>query len=69
MPNIATRDDWELARLELLAAEKEHSRRSDELAQQRQALPWVRVDERYVFATEHGPRTLEQLFERRPSSA
>ena len=32
------------ARLELLAAEKELTRRSDELARQRQQLPWVRLD-------------------------
>ena len=37
-----TRDQWLAARLELLAQEKELTRRSDELAQRRQALPWVR---------------------------
>jgi predicted dithiol-disulfide oxidoreductase (DUF899 family) len=62
MPNIATRDEWEQARLDLLAAEKEHSRRSDELARRRQALPWVRVETDYVFETEQGPRSLPQLF-------
>lgn len=62
MPNTATRDDWEAARLELLAAEKEHSRRGDELARQRRELPWVRVEQDYVFATEHGPRSLDDLF-------
>jgi hypothetical protein len=37
-----TREEWLAARLELLAAEKEPTRRSDELARRRQELPWVR---------------------------
>jgi predicted dithiol-disulfide oxidoreductase (DUF899 family) len=41
---IGTRDEWLAARLELLKAEKELTRRSDELAQWRQRLPWVRID-------------------------
>jgi hypothetical protein len=43
--NTGTREEWLAARLELLAAEKELTRRSDELAQQGQALPRVRYDE------------------------
>jgi Bacterial protein of unknown function (DUF899) len=35
-----TREEWLTARLELLKEEKELTRRSDELAQQRQELPW-----------------------------
>lgn len=62
MPNVATREEWEAARIELLAAEKAHSRLSDELARQRQALPWVRVDETYEFDTEQGTRSLDELF-------
>ena len=38
-----TREKWHAARLELLKAEKELTRRSDELAQLRQELPWVRI--------------------------
>ena len=37
-----TREEWLAARLELLDAEKELTRRSDELARQRQQLPWYR---------------------------
>src|SRR5580692_6338695 len=44
-----TREEWLAARLELLEAEKEHTRRSDELAQRRQELPWVRVSKAYRF--------------------
>ena len=42
--NTGTREEWLAARLELLDAEKELTRRSDELAQQRRELPWVRID-------------------------
>lgn len=57
-----TREQWLAARLELLQAEKEHTRRSDELAQQRQALPWVRIDQDYRFETDEGSATLSELF-------
>jgi predicted dithiol-disulfide oxidoreductase (DUF899 family) len=41
---IGTREEWVAARLELLEAEKALTRRSDEVARQRQALPWVPID-------------------------
>jgi predicted dithiol-disulfide oxidoreductase (DUF899 family) len=61
----ATRDKWLEARLDLLAAEKDLTRRSDEVAQLRQRLPWVRVDKGYTFDTEAGSKTLKDLFDRR----
>jgi len=51
-----TRDEWLRARLALLEAEKDFTRRSDELARQRQELPWVRVDQEYRFDTDEGAR-------------
>jgi predicted dithiol-disulfide oxidoreductase (DUF899 family) len=57
-----TREEWLAARLELLAAEKALTRRSDELARQRQELPWVRIDEQYRFDTDEGPAWLADLF-------
>lgn len=60
-----TRQEWLAARLELLEAEKELTRRSDELAQQRQALPWVRIDRAYRFDTEAGSASLTDLFQGR----
>lgn len=57
-----TREEWIAARLELLQAEKELTRRSDELAQKRQALPWVRIDKAYRFDTDAGPASLADLF-------
>ena len=59
---VGTRETWLKARLALLEAEKELTRRSDALAKQRQALPWVRVDKAYRFETEDGPRSLVDLF-------
>jgi predicted dithiol-disulfide oxidoreductase (DUF899 family) len=60
-----TREQWLAERLELLQAEKELTRRSDELAQRRQALPWVRVDKAYKFDTDEGSASLKDLFKGR----
>jgi predicted dithiol-disulfide oxidoreductase (DUF899 family) len=57
-----TRQEWLAARLELLEAEKDVTRRSDALAQQRQALPWVRIDKEYRFDTDEGSASLKDLF-------
>lgn len=59
---IATREEWLTARLDLLQAEKDLTCRSDELAKQRQALPWVRVDRDYRFDTNDGQTSLPELF-------
>ena len=57
-----TREQWLAARLDLLKAEKELTRRSDAVAQQRQTLPWVRVDKDYRFETDTGTVSLGDLF-------
>ena len=57
-----TREEWLDARLELLKAEKELTRLSDDLARRRRELPWVRLDKEYVFDTEQGEATLADLF-------
>jgi predicted dithiol-disulfide oxidoreductase (DUF899 family) len=57
-----TREEWLAARLELLKAEKEHTRRGDELARRRQELPWVRIDKDYRFQTDAGSAGLADLF-------
>jgi predicted dithiol-disulfide oxidoreductase (DUF899 family) len=61
-PRTGTREEWLSARMELLQAEKELTRRSDELAERRRALPWVRIDEDYRFDTDEGPASLKDLF-------
>jgi predicted dithiol-disulfide oxidoreductase (DUF899 family) len=60
-----TREEWLTARLDLLQAEKELTRKGDELARQRQELPWVRVDKEYKFDTEQGVATLRDFFDGR----
>ena len=62
---VGTHDEWLAARRALLVREKELTRLSDEIAAQRMALPWVRVEKDYVFDTEDGPRTLTELFDGR----
>ncbi|MER5388114.1 thioredoxin family protein [Saccharopolyspora sp. NPDC002686] len=57
-----TREEWLASRRKLLEAEKELTRRSDELAQQRQELPWVPVDKEYRFDTDDGAASLADLF-------
>jgi predicted dithiol-disulfide oxidoreductase (DUF899 family) len=59
---IGTHKEWRGERLKLLEAEKEFTRRCDELAQRRQALPWVRVDKEYRFDTDEGSASLVDLF-------
>ena len=57
-----TRAEWLAARLELLEAEKALTRRSDDVARQRQELPWVRLDKEYQFDTDDGRASLADLF-------
>src|SRR2546421_12641653 len=63
--STGTRKDWLAARVELLEAEKEHTRRGDELARRRQELPWVRIDKDYRFQTDAGGAGLADLFQGR----
>jgi len=60
---IATQEEWKAERDALLEDEKALTRRSDELARRRQALPWVPVEKDYRFDTEHGTKSLVELFD------
>ncbi|MFL5819895.1 MAG: DUF899 domain-containing protein [Solirubrobacteraceae bacterium] len=62
---VGTREEWLAARRELLAGEKEHTRRGDELARRRRELPWVPVEKEYSFDTEAGRKSLAELFDGR----
>jgi predicted dithiol-disulfide oxidoreductase (DUF899 family) len=62
---VGTRDEWLAARVELLEREKELTRRSDEVARERQELPWVLVEKEYSFDTDQGTQTLAELFDGR----
>ena len=59
---MGTREEWLTARMDLLEAEKELTRRGDELARRRRELPWVRVDKDYRFETDDGEASLADLF-------
>lgn len=61
-PTIVTPEQWLTARKALLVKEKELTRRHDELAKQRQALPWVRVSKDYRFQGPDGEMGLLDLF-------
>ncbi len=62
---IVSHEEWTAARRRLLAREKELQRLRDELAAERRALPWERVEKRYVFDGPRGQETLADLFEGR----
>jgi predicted dithiol-disulfide oxidoreductase (DUF899 family) len=64
-PPIVSPDEWLLRRKELLAKEKELTHLRDELARQRRALPWVRVEKPYVFEGPGGNVSLGDLFDGR----
>ena len=57
-----TREEWLAARLELLEAEKDLTRRGDEVARRRRELPWVPIDKEYEFETDEGSASLADLF-------
>jgi predicted dithiol-disulfide oxidoreductase (DUF899 family) len=59
---VVAQEEWLAARVELLKAEKELTRLSDKVAQQRQALPWVRIDKHYQLDTDKGKVSLIDLF-------
>ena len=62
---VVSRDEWVAERKMLLAHEKELTRLRDQLARERRALPWVRIDKHYTFDTREGRRTLPELFDGR----
>lgn len=62
---IVSRDAWIAERKTLLAREKALTHLRDEIATERRALPWVRLDKAYSFDTPDGVRTLADLFDGR----
>jgi predicted dithiol-disulfide oxidoreductase (DUF899 family) len=64
-PKVVSQAEWLEARKDLLAQEKELSRRRDALSAKRRELPWVRVDKEYVFDTPGGRQALADLFDGR----
>jgi predicted dithiol-disulfide oxidoreductase (DUF899 family) len=66
LPRIATRDEWLEARKELLAKEKDLTRRRDALSIERRNLPMVEIEKDYVFDGPNGRVRLIDMFEGRP---
>jgi predicted dithiol-disulfide oxidoreductase (DUF899 family) len=62
---IATQEEWQAERDELLKEEKELTHRGDKLTEKRQALPWVPVEKDYEFDTVDGKKSLVDLFDGR----
>src|SRR5690349_9438324 len=60
-----TREEWQAARQELAKLEAEAAERNEEIKRKRLELPWVPVEKEYRFDTEHGTKTLAELFEGR----
>jgi predicted dithiol-disulfide oxidoreductase (DUF899 family) len=59
---VVSHKAWIEARRKFLAKEKKFTRLRDALARQRRALPWERVEKRYVFDAPKGEETLAELF-------
>jgi predicted dithiol-disulfide oxidoreductase (DUF899 family) len=65
LPDVVSRTEWLAARKELLAEEKEMTRRRDALNAKRRRLPMVAIEKEYVFEGPSGEATLLDLFEGR----
>src|SRR4051812_47486820 len=61
-PAIVSPKKWLTARLALLRQEKAFDRQRDQLSARRRKLPWVKVEQDYVFTTPSGKKALAELF-------
>ena len=62
---VVSQEQWVTERKKLLGREKELTHLRDQVARERRALPWVRIDKVYTFDTPEGARRLGDLFEGR----
>ncbi len=65
LPQIADRDAWHKARVELLAEEKAMTKARDALSTKRRMMPMVRIEKDYRFEGPKGPATLLDMFDGR----
>ena len=65
LPDIVSRDEWLVARKDLLAEEKALTRARDALSAQRRRLPMVEIEKDYAFEGPEGKASLLDLFEGR----
>jgi predicted dithiol-disulfide oxidoreductase (DUF899 family) len=66
LPKIGTRDEWIAARKQLLAKEKDLTKRRDALNVERRNLPMVEIEKDYEFDGPDGKVHLTDIFESRP---
>ena len=59
---VVSHQQWIAERSAFLEKEKAFSRQREKLAEERRALPWEKVDKRYVFDSPVGEQTLPELF-------
>jgi len=62
LPQVVSRDEWLIARTELLTKEKAATRARDALSADRRRLPMVKVDKPYAFEGPEGSVGLLDLF-------
>lgn len=62
---VVPRNEWIALRKELLDKEKVLTQLRDELADERRALPWVKIEKDYLFDAPEGKVTLADLFDGR----
>lgn len=61
--NVVSREQWLVARKQLLEKERELTHLSDQLAESRRRLPWVRIEKDYSFEGPSGKTKLADLFQ------
>jgi predicted dithiol-disulfide oxidoreductase (DUF899 family) len=62
---VVGQEEWNAARLALMKREKQLMKLNDELAAEKRALPWVKVEKQYFFNSRKGKVSLSDLFEGR----
>jgi predicted dithiol-disulfide oxidoreductase (DUF899 family) len=65
LPKVVSREEWRIARENLLAKEKAATRARDALNAERRRLPMVKIEKNYVFEGPDGKASLLDLFEGR----
>jgi predicted dithiol-disulfide oxidoreductase (DUF899 family) len=65
LPKVVSREEWLVARRELLVREKQLTRQRDALNADRRRLPMVEIEKEYVFEGPDGKAALLDLFEDR----
>jgi predicted dithiol-disulfide oxidoreductase (DUF899 family) len=64
-PKVVSREQWLEARKAHLKREKELTHLRDRISAERRELPWVKVEENYLFDGPNGRETLADLFDGR----